>query len=58
MQGRKLECVAMNENHKNFSLAIGRQEELYTRRKDIKKYNDRFNKIQSYITFIINNTVN
>ena len=36
MEERKLESVAMNENHKNYPLAISRQEDLYTRRKDIR----------------------
>ena len=36
MEERKLESVAMNENHKNYQLAISRQEDLYARRKDIR----------------------
>lgn len=36
MEERKLESVAMNETHKNYQLAISRQEDLYARRKDIR----------------------
>lgn len=36
MEERKLKSVAMNETHKNYHLAIRRQENLYARRKDIR----------------------
>ena len=36
MNAGKLSSVTMNENHQNYKLAISRNEELYTRRKDIR----------------------
>ena len=36
MEPKKLSSVAMNENHPNYKLAIKRQEDLYSRRNDIR----------------------